>query len=57
MTVEDVVAVSWITVIKLAKISRLSPQIRHEVDAERLCAAAGCSANASSGADAAAICV
>ena len=35
MAVEDVVAVSWITVIS-RRTSRISSQIRHEVDTERL---------------------
>src|SRR6185437_11159135 len=51
MAVEDVVAVGWIAVISCASISRVSPQIRHEVDAERLWSWV----NALSAADAAAI--
>src|SRR4029079_18705696 len=53
MAVEDVVAVIWITVIG-RRTSRISSQIRHEVDAERLWEVAH-RANALSAADAAAI--
>src|SRR4051794_37145639 len=53
MALEDVVLVSQITIISRTRISRISSQIRHEVNAKCLWEVADC-ANALTAADAAA---